>query len=461
MVQPINYMGMMPRQDFGKRFLEGLQIGGALGELSQAEKQRTDAAALKVQYATDLEKVLQNPSMKAFNELALTYPTQREVIKDVAGRFTQEQLDSEFDSGAQVAVALENQNPDVALNILNKTIAARKQSNLPTTTQDQIQAILANTEDPDRVPKAQRLTNFALTLLNPEKFGKIVDNLSKLRPEEGFSIIPEQERREIGLDPGVFQRNNKTGEIKPISKGPLVVVETGSKFGPVPEGMERYTDDAGVTRQRVIPGSKLEIDQMQEAAKVRGRKEQLQRAGGTVVQDLQRALTIVETVPGTTGRQASITLSLPEVARAETQTQAAKAFVESALSNVGLDTLQTMRENSPTGGALGQVPIQQQQRLEQVLGSLDLTQRKEVVQDNLRRVINIYMDIIHGSPPQINKRFESGEISANDRDAYAFRYKLSFDEFGKPLRRDGRRQDVRPDAPTRDAPSQRSITVDY
>lgn len=179
MVQPIDYMRMMPQTNIPAA-IEGF------GEALQARQKRIAGEELKAQYSTDLKQLLQNPSMKAFNEFSLKYPTQREVIKDVAGRFSQEQLDSEFDSGAQVAVALENQNPDVALNILNKTIAARKQSNLPTTTQDQIQAILSNTEDPDRVPKAQRLTNFALTLLNPEKFGKVVGTLEaqEMRPEK-------------------------------------------------------------------------------------------------------------------------------------------------------------------------------------------------------------------------------------------------------------------------------------
>jgi hypothetical protein len=119
--------------------------------------------------------------MKNFNTFSLKYPQQREVIKDVASRFTQEQLDSEFNVGRDVAVSLENNNPEVALNILNQTIEARKKSNLPTTVYDQIQQILSNTEDPDRIKKAKAQTNFSLTLLNPEKYSKVVDSLEKQR----------------------------------------------------------------------------------------------------------------------------------------------------------------------------------------------------------------------------------------------------------------------------------------
>jgi len=176
---PINYMGMAPQLDLAKQF-EG--FGQALAE----RQKRTQAEAIKAAYATDLETVLSNPSISEFNKFALKYPQQREVVKDVASRFTTEQQDAEFNIGRDVAVALENGKPEIALGVLNKTIEARKGSNLPTTVYDQIQQILSNTEDPDRVKKAQAQTNFSLTLLNPEKFAKVAESLQKqkLAPEE-------------------------------------------------------------------------------------------------------------------------------------------------------------------------------------------------------------------------------------------------------------------------------------
>jgi hypothetical protein len=179
---PINYAGMVPQINIGQQFAE---LGQAL-----AERQKlTQAEEVKKAYATDLQAVLDNPSMKAFNDFSLKYPQQREAVKDVASRFTQEQQDAEFNIGRDIAVSLENKNPDAALNILNQTIAARKNSNLPTTVYDQIQQILSNTDDPDRIKKAQAQTNFSLTLLNPEKFGKVVASLEKQRLEP--SVLKE------------------------------------------------------------------------------------------------------------------------------------------------------------------------------------------------------------------------------------------------------------------------------
>jgi hypothetical protein len=252
--------------------------------------------------------------------------------------------------------------------------------------------------------------------------------------------------REQKPSPGVvgeFQAAKAAGEISPETtlsqyiemKRPAgtTVNVGGGRVGTIPPGFELVEGRDGSLSMRPIPGGPAEKTEMEEAEKARGRKEQQARAGGTVVQDLQRALSIVQTKPSATGRSASAILGLPEIARAETDVQAAKGFVESALSNVGLDTLQQMRENSPTGGALGQVPIQQQQRLEQVLGSLDLTQRKEVVEDNIKRVMNIYMDIIHGSPDQIMEKLQNGEITKAQSDVFSFRHKLSFDELGRPI----------------------------
>jgi len=169
---PVNYLGMIPQLDLAKQF-EGF------GEALVERQKRTKTEEVKAAYATDLQTVLNNPSMKAFNDFSLKYPQQREVIKDVASRFTTEQQDAEFNIGRDVAVALENNKPEIALGLLTQTVDARKKSNLPPSVYGQVQQILSNVDDPDRVKKAKAQTNFALTLLNPEKFGKVVDSLEK------------------------------------------------------------------------------------------------------------------------------------------------------------------------------------------------------------------------------------------------------------------------------------------
>lgn len=179
MVQPINYMSQIPQPDLGQSLLSGLQLGTSIREIQEKRVASEQAEQIKAAYKTDLQEVLNNPSMKAFNDFSLKYPQQREVIKDVASRFTTEQQDAEFNIGRDVAVALENDKPEIALGLLTQTVDARKKSNLPPSVYGQVQQILSNVDDPDRVKKAKAQTNFALTLLNPEKFGKVVDSLEK------------------------------------------------------------------------------------------------------------------------------------------------------------------------------------------------------------------------------------------------------------------------------------------
>lgn len=69
-------------------------------------------------------------------------------------------------------------------------------------------------------------------------------------------------------------------------------------------------------------------------------------------------------VPGTSARNLASTL-------------------ETIKANIGFAELQAMREASPTGGALGQVAVQELNALQSVLGSLDQTQGQDQLRKNL------------------------------------------------------------------------------
>ena len=185
-----------------------------------------------------------------------------------------------------------------------------------------------------------------------------------------------------------------------------------------------------------VPGSPAAQAAEQTKEKEVGRQVQRQRAGGTVIQDIQRGLDLIpelsglESLPGVAGANARKMAEGIE----GTVTNRISKFKESALSNVGLDTLQQMRENSPTGGALGQVPIQQQKRLEQVLGSLDVTQELPVLEQNMQRVINIYLDIVYGAEAERALLVEKGELTEQENaEINSFYYDLPFDPLGRPI----------------------------
>jgi hypothetical protein len=438
---------------------KGFQLGESIRQVREQRQAAVEQQARQQQLMQQLDQIQQKPdrTWEDYESLANLLPKdQAESLRKNYEMLNTERQESAKRFSGQVAAALLSPNPDAqqrGIDLLRQRAEAeRNAGNVKEAEGYELHARIAETEGGTKIV-ADEIMTFGSTV-----FGKDwADGVLKIRetPEAGFRPLTRADRARFAaegtpLPEGVAFQIGPKGEVKEVGRGPMVQVsvDTGSQFGPVPAGYERFRDDAGVIRERLIPGSVAEQKLMQEADQAKGRQEQLERAGGSVVQDLQRALNIVQKNPAATGRTAAAMLMAPSVIRAETDVQAAKAFVESALSNIGLDTLQRMRENSPTGGALGQVPIQQQQRLEQVLGSLDLTQRKEVVEDNVKRVINIYMDIIHGTPQAINKRFEDGAITKDQRDTYSFRHRLSFDELGNPLPRGqrGRAQQYVPPA---------------
>lgn len=164
------------------------------------------------------------------------------------------------------------------------------------------------------------------------------------------------------------------------------------------------------------------------------------RAGGTVIQDVGRALNIMDDAGRfATGRGAVLGLLDPE-SNASTLNQ----LFDSIRGNIGVDQLQGIRESSPTGGALGNVTERQLEGLQGLLGRLDVRARPEITRDNLRRIANLYMDIVHGDVPHILATAEGLGLSDEEIARLTFRYDLSFDEMGNPI--EGRQQ-AEPPAP--------------
>lgn len=73
-----------------------------------------------------------------------------------------------------------------------------------------------------------------------------------------------------------------------------------------------------------------------------------------------------------------------------TPAQTLQKAVVTIKANIGFDRLQRMREESPTGGALGQVAVKELEALQATIANLDPTQAPDVLEKNLRRVSDQY-----------------------------------------------------------------------
>jgi hypothetical protein len=188
-----------------------------------------------------------------------------------------------------------------------------------------------------------------------------------------------------------------------LNAGTVVNVggDTGPQVGTIPPGAALVADPSHPSGYRIepIPGGPLAAEQQAAeaealAAETRAalNEEVTGRAANVVIQDIGRLSSLIENAPWynpAVGAGSGLLEGLRGTNAAD-----AKALAVTIRANIGFDRLQQMRESSPTGGALGQVAVQELEALQGVLGSLDTAQSEAQFLQNLNRLNTIYTDIM-------------------------------------------------------------------
>jgi len=171
-------------------------------------------------------------------------------------------------------------------------------------------------------------------------------------------------------------------------KGTNVNVGGGVTYdvGAIPAGYSLTYDEQGrPTGMELIEGSPQEQAKGAQAAGV-------VEAGGIVIDNIERLQQIVSNdsilspIFGVGGLAASY---IPGTRRLDAQ-----ALADTIKANIGFDQLTQMRQESPTGGALGQVTERELAFLQSVLTNLSFSQSQDQFQQNLQNLRDIYGDII-------------------------------------------------------------------
>lgn len=187
MPQPIDYL---PKPLDFTQALQGLQIGSTIRASRERSQAADQAAALKQQYATDLEAAFADPTAEAFARLTAKYPQQREAFKQSLSMISDEQRENELALTGQVYSALQSGNVEVATGILDDRIEALKNSGGDAS---KLKMLRDNMErDPTNA------MGFAGLLLSssmgPEKFA---DTFSKVKTEErAAKLDPIKKKKE-------------------------------------------------------------------------------------------------------------------------------------------------------------------------------------------------------------------------------------------------------------------------
>ena len=177
----------------------------------------------------------------------------------------------------------------------------------------------------------------------------------------------------------------------------------------------------------------LDLSSPQQQAK----QEATVMRGKTVLRDVDRALVEVEKAGPIAGFFAESDRMFgtgPSLSARVSPAFELQQHLASIKSNISIDQLQAMREASPTGGALGQVPVQQQEFLMSVLGSLSPSLKPKVLGENLNDVYNVYLDVMFGSPQELSKAVKTGKMTPSEANSYIqARKETGFNEYNLPV----------------------------
>jgi hypothetical protein len=198
-----------------------------------------------------------------------------------------------------------------------------------------------------------------------------------------------------------------------------------SRFGK-PERGHRWLPDG---TQEPIPGTPAarEVEDRDRARS--DRKATERRRGATVLRDSRRAIESIDQNIMAAGAQAAVTKRIPG-----TSAWRLEQSLKSLRSSMSLEELQAIRDMSPTGGGVGQVPVRQQEMLAEAVGVLEAEMHPTDLRENIARINNIWLDIMYGSDEELMQAVEDGRMTREDAArAQAARMHDGWDGFGQRI----------------------------
>lgn len=200
-MDPINYLAMVPQEDFLRDIQGGFQLGAGIRESRQLEAARDLAMQQKkavLQRQQDYQAGVQalfaapkNQQAQLAAKLAVVFPEQYESVTKGFGLLTADQQKNELQDTWQIASALHADRPDLARAKLDERITAMKNSGEQTTALEALRSKI------DQNPKAAygELLHIASALPGGDK---ILSNLGDLGKEQRAQELQGAAVREAG-----------------------------------------------------------------------------------------------------------------------------------------------------------------------------------------------------------------------------------------------------------------------
>lgn len=230
---------------------------------------------------------------------------------------------------------------------------------------------------PGTSPDAAQRLNQIVTIETDPNTGYRRRSIKVVEPKE-VSFQPATYKDESGrIRKGRF--NPVTGDYIKRPDDPLAEPTSGGMNKP-PAGY-RWTATGG---QEPIPGGPVDLKQKGIEEKEIGLRQAAINQADTVMTKVDQALANVGTFSAGLGSKLSV---IPG-----TSARNLEKDIDTIKANLGFAALQEMRRNSPTGGALGQVAVQELTMLQSTVASLDPTQSPPQLKRNLEEVRKHYQN---------------------------------------------------------------------
>ncbi|SLN64989.1 D-alanyl-D-alanine carboxypeptidase family protein [Ruegeria meonggei] len=215
-------------------------------------------------------------------------------------------------------------------------------------------------------------------------------------PQPGFSVLTDEQETQMGLDPAGNYQIGPNGKVSQIGGGGTNV--SVSTEAAIPKGFRAIRDEQGrLLSYEPVPGGPEDTSAADAKA-----AEAKTTSANIVMDEIGIAKELIagqSTFSPATGLTGSIASTIDS-----TRAGALKNRLTTIKANIGFDKLQSMRDASPTGGALGQVSEFENRLLQSVFGSLEQAQSEEDILYNLDRLEQLYTRIIHEGIPEEEAR---------------------------------------------------------
>jgi hypothetical protein len=299
----------------------------------------------------------------------------------------------------QMADALRTTDPDMALQLSQKAAAMDLEASKLQTEQARQMS--------QEAQAAKALAEQGKILRGEAKDEQLRAELAAL-PMDADDKAVESVVRKYGKPDDIFKtlERKSTAEANRLAKAELerekaqqreIEKQRDMDFKMQLAAMNQATRSSLTGVQREIAQARLDELRSKQTDKEEKKEAAKQFAinhAGKVVQDVAAAKSLVSgTTSGLTGKAAAF---VPGTNAYDLQQR-----LLTIKANLGFDRLQQMRDASPTGGALGQVAVQELQALQATVGSLELGQSRQELQKNLDKIdlhYNNWLKTVGGTP---------------------------------------------------------------